>query len=60
MIQPLRLRSIFVMGASVAALSAAAVRNAARPEFSLEQHVRQFVALAETHIAAVKLSGATA
>ncbi len=44
----------------LAALSAAAVRNAARPEFSLEHHVRQFVALAETHIAATKLPGATA
>ena len=44
----------------LAALSAAASKNAARPEFSLEHHVRQFVALAESHVATVTGSGATA
>lgn len=43
----------------LADLSAAAIRNAARPEFSLEHHVRQFVALAESHVEAAKRSGAT-
>ena len=43
----------------LADLSAAAIRNAARPEFSLEHHVRQFVALAESHVAAAKRSDAT-
>jgi glycosyltransferase involved in cell wall biosynthesis len=41
----------------LAALSAAAFRNAARAEFSLEHHVRQFVALAQSHVAAAKRSG---
>jgi glycosyltransferase involved in cell wall biosynthesis len=44
----------------LAVLSEAASRNAERPEFSLEHHVRQFVALAESHVAVVTRSGATA
>ena len=44
----------------LADLSLAAIRNAARPEFSLEHHVGQFVALAESHVAAATRSGATA
>ncbi|MDP3594273.1 hypothetical protein, partial [Phenylobacterium sp.] len=39
MIQPLRLRSIFVMGASVAALSAAAAPALAQDSFTIEELV---------------------
>ena len=43
----------------LAALSAAATRNAARPEFSLRHHVAQFVAVAESHVAAAQRASNT-